>query len=338
MSQGGRRALGVGIVGCGRATANLHLSALARVQGLRVAALCDTVPETLARVGADCPGAARYGHVRDLIADPSVAIVLVAVPAHDHHDAFVAAMEAGRHVYVEKPLTLELGQADQMVAVAAAARSHAIVGFNLRSHRLVRAARAQIRAGALGRVVTLRSIFVGGLRERQTWQQRRVQGGGALFELGAHHFDLWRFLLESEVVEVRAQSLSDGADDATVSVSGHLENGALVVSVLALRGTATHEVEIVGDRAALRFSLYHADSLEIRPASRAAKIGGWLRQLPAAARAARLGGDYLDSYRVHWQRFLEHLRGGEAPATIEDGRRSLQITHAALNAAGRGSS
>ena len=326
-------ALGVGIIGCGRATAELHLPALARVPGLRVAALCDTDAPRLEQVGARCPGAARHARARDLLADPSVAVVLVAVPAAHHHDAFVAAMEAGRHVYVEKPLSLELAQADRMAAVAAAARTRAIVGFNLRSHRLVRAARAQVQAGRLGRVVALRTILVGGVRERPAWQRRRAQGGGAFHELGAHHFDLWRFLLQSEVAEVRAQSLSDGADDAVVSVSGRLESGALAASVLALGGTATHEVEIVGERAALRFSLYRADSLEIRPAGRVAQLGDWLRQLPAAASAARRGGDYLDSYRVHWQRFLEHLRGGEAPATIEDGRRSLRIARAALDAA-----
>jgi myo-inositol 2-dehydrogenase/D-chiro-inositol 1-dehydrogenase len=327
-------ALGVGIIGCGRATAELHLPALARLPGLRVAALCDADTPRLDQVVARCPGAARHAQARDLIADSSVAVVLVAMPAAGHHDAFVAAMEAGRHVYVEKPLALELEQADRMVAVAAAARGRAVVGFNLRSHRLVRAAWAHVRAGDLGRVVSLRTILVGGLRERRAWQQRRAQGGGALYELGSHHFDLWRFLLESEVAEVRAQSVSNGADDATVSVSGRLESGVLVASMLALRGTATHEVEIVGERAALRFSLYRGDSLEIRPAGRAAQLGGWLRQLPAAAAAARRGGDYLDSYRVHWQRFLEHLRGGgEAPATIEDGRRSLRITRAALDAA-----
>ena len=309
--------LGVGIIGCGRATADLHLPALTRVPGLRVAALCDTDAPRLEQVGARCPGAARHARARDLLADPSVAVVLVAVPAAHHHDAFVAAMEAGRHVYVEKPLSLELAQADRMAAVAAAARTRAIVGFNLRSHRLVRAARAQVQAGRLGRVVALRTILVGGVRERPAWQRRRAQGGGAFHELGAHHFDLWRFLLQSEVV----------------SVSGRLESGALAASVLALGGTATHEVEIVGERAALRFSLYRADSLEIRPAGRLAQLGDWLRQLPVAASAARRGGDYLDSSRVHWQRFLEHLRGGEAPATIEDGRRSLRIARAALDAA-----
>ena len=47
------------------------------------------------------------------------------------------------------------------------------------------------------------------------------------------------------------------------------------------------------------------------------------------------GGDYLDSYRVHWQRFLDYVDGEEAPATIEDGRRSLQIARAAVEALDR---
>ena len=71
----------------------------------------------------------------------------------------------------------------------------------------MRAARAWIRTGVLARVVALRTILVGGLSERVAWQRRRAQGGGAIYELGSHHFDLWRFLLDTEATDVRAHSL-----------------------------------------------------------------------------------------------------------------------------------
>ena len=86
-----------------------------------------------------------------------------------------------------------------------------------------------------------------------------------------------------------------------------------------------HEVEVIGESACLRFSLYRADSLAIRPAGRVKQIVQWLQQLPEAVKAARLGGDYLDSYRTHWLRFIESIRGGESPATLQDGRAALRI-------------
>lgn len=325
--------LGVGVIGCGRAAVELHLPALARLPDLRVTALCDSDSERLARMaqGADV---SRHADYRDLVADPRVDVVLIAVPAPGHPAALLAALAAGKHAYLEKPLALDLDQADRMVSAAGSAAGRTVLGFNLRSHRLVRAARACIRSGALGRVLALRTVLVGGLKDRQAWQRSRPEGGGAVYELGSHHFDLWRFLLDSEVAEVSAQILSQGADDSTVAVTARLDNGTLATSLLALYGSAVHEVDVIGDRAALRFSLYRGDSFEIQPAGRVSRLTTWLRALPAAARAARRGGDYLDSYRVHWMRFAEHLRGGEAPATIDDGRRSLQAVLAAFQSTG----
>ncbi len=325
--------LRVGVIGCGRAAVELHLPALARAPRLRLSALCDSDPQQLARAAPGRGGVSRHADYRDLIADPAVDIVLVTVPTPRHAEAFVAAVEAGKHVYVEKPLALDLAEADRMLAAAALSRSRTVLGFNLRSHRLVRAARARLRAGALGRIVALRTILVGGLEERLAWQRSRSQGGGAVYELGSHHFDLWRFLLDTEVEDVRAQSLSDVADDSTAMISARLSNGALAVSLLALRGVATHDVEVIGEQGAMRFSLYRGGSFEMRPAGRTSRLTRWLRGLPAAARSARRGGDYLDSYRVHWLRFAEHLRGGESPATVEDGRRSLEVALAAFESA-----
>lgn len=322
--------VGIGVVGCGRAAAALHLPALARVPRAKVTALSDSDPQRLSAVGAAAGRASRYLDYRALLDDSSVDVVLITVPTPWHHDVFVAAAKAGKHIYVEKPLALDLEQAEHMLAVAAAAGTRAVLGFNLRSHRLVQIARDWIRAGALGRIVALRTIIVGGLQDRVAWQRSRVEGGGAIYELGSHHFDLWRFLLDTEATEVRGHSLSTESDDAIVAVSARLVNGALAATVLALHGDATHHVEVIGESASLQFSLYRGDSLEIRPTGRLSQLTHWLRQLPAAAASARRGGDYLDSYRRHWTRFLDGLPGGTPPATLEDGREALHIALAAL--------
>jgi predicted dehydrogenase len=187
--------------------------------------------------------------------------------------------------------------------------------------------------------LALRTVLVGGIRleDRTAWQRCRAEGGGAVYELGSHHFDLWRFLLETETTEVRAQTLSRGSDDSTVSVSARFSSGVLATSLFALYGSTTHEVEVIGEAAQLRFSLYRSDSFEIQPANRVTQLRRWLSQLPAASRAARRGGDYRDSYRVHWLRFLESLPDGNPPATLEDGRESLRIALAAFESSDSGS-
>lgn len=328
--------LGVGVIGCGRAAVDLHLPALSRVPGLRVTALCDSDMARLTQVGRAWRVASMYRDYNDLLGDSAVQVVLIAVPTPEHHDVFLRATAAGKHVYIEKPLALDLTQADRMLAAAVSSSGRTALGFNLRSHRLVRRAHACIRSGVLGRVVALRTVLVGGLSERVPWQRSRVQGGGAIYELGSHHFDLWRFLLGSEAAEIHAHSLSNGSDDSTVAVSARLSSGALATSILALSGAATHQVEVIGKAATLRFSLYRADSLRLQPVGRLPELINWLAQLPGAVRAARRGGDYLDSYRAHWMRFLETLSGGEPPATVEDGRESLRIALGALESESSG--
>ena len=308
----------------------LHLPALARIAEVEVTALADADAGRLKAAGTKWGVDRRYPDYRALLRDPAVDAVLITVPTPFHCEVFLAAADAGKHIYIEKPLAMNLEEADQMLAAAVQSAVRSVVGFNLRSHRLVEKARELIRAGVLGPIVSVRTALVGGQQERPAWQCRRAEGGGALYELGIHHFDLWRFLLDTEVAHVEAQSLSDGSDDANVAVTARLRNGALACSVFALHGAAAHEVEVIGESASLRFSLYRADSLDIQPAGRLRQFARWLQQLPAAAKAARRGGDYADSYRTHWLRFLESMRGGEAPATLQDGREAVRILLATI--------
>jgi predicted dehydrogenase len=333
-AKAGTKAVQIGVIGCGRA-AQLHLRALAGIPEAKVAALADADTGRLSAAGAKWGVGRRYADYRALIADPLVEVILIAVPTPAHQDVFLAAAESGKHIYIEKPLAMDLSDADRMLAAAEKSAGRAVMGFNLRSHRLVQEAKALARSGALGPVHLMRTLWVGGLDERPNWQWRRAEGGGALYELGVHHFDLWRFLLDTEVAQIETQSLPDDSDDSRVVAAARLLNGALVCSVFALRGAAMHEIELIGESGSLRFSLYQADSLEIHPAGRLSQLARWLQQLPEAARAAQRGGDYVDSYRAHWLRFLESLRGGESPATLQDGRESLRIALTAIDSLDR---
>ena len=84
-----------------------------------------------------------------------------------------------------------------------------MVGFNLRWHRLIRKARGLLQRGAVGEVETIRTILVSYHDAPPEWRKQRALGGGPFsFEQGVHLFDLWRFLLQSEVEEVFATSRS----------------------------------------------------------------------------------------------------------------------------------
>ena len=101
--------LRLGIVGCGEVTQVLHLPSLAQLgDRFAVAAICDISADVLAGVGARWGIATRYRDYTDLVADDGVDAVLVASPRAFHAQVALAAMDAGKHVFIEKPMCLAM--------------------------------------------------------------------------------------------------------------------------------------------------------------------------------------------------------------------------------------
>ncbi len=339
-----RAELRIGFVGCGRAAAVLHAPALARVPGTAVVALADPDPGRLAELGARCRGAAAYEDYRRLLDDQRVDLVAVCVPAALHPQVAVAALRAGKHVLIEKPLALSLEDCERIAAEASRAEATGVrsaVGFNLRSHRLLRQARDVLASGALGDVELLRTLWTADWSgaARPPWHARRVTGGGALLEIGTHLADLWRWLLGSEVASVRALSRSSAFDDQTATLQARMASGVLVSAAVSQRSASHNLVEVFGSRGSLRLSCYHADSLEVDLVGAPIR-GVWRRmrplvekaaKLPAAMRAARGGGDFRMSYAHQWARIAAALKdGGPMPASVHDGRQAAAVLDAAL--------
>jgi predicted dehydrogenase len=336
----------IGVVGCGRAASSLHLPALARVPGARIVALADSDAGRLAALAARLPGVAAYGDARGLLNDDRVDLVAVCTPASGHADIAIASLGAGKHLFVEKPLALTLDDCDRMVTEARRAESsglRSVVGFNLRSHRLMRQAKGIIASGALGEIELVRSLWTADWSTaiRPVWHTTRAAGGGALLEIGTHLADLWRWLLDSEVECVQAMSRSSLHDDQSGTIQARMTSGVLVTGAVSQR-TATHNVlEVLGSRGSLRLSTYHADSLEVTAIGGTGGVGSRrirpllqrAARLPGALLAARGGGDFRLSYRHAWNRIVSALRTGEPmPASVEDGRRAVAVVLAVLQA------
>ena len=334
----------IGFVGCGRATTTLHLPALRRMSGGRVVAFSDPDPTRLAAAAAMCPGAAAYENYRALIEDRQVDLVAVCVPVSMHLEIAAAALAARKHVFIEKPLSLDLAECDRFIELARVAEStgiRSVVGFNLRSHRLLRQAKAIVDSGAVGEIELLRTLMTADWTGavRPAWHAHRAHGGGALIEIGTHQVDLWRWLLGSEVESVDAAARSTEFDDQTAAFQARMTNGALVSSAVSQRSASHNLVELFGSRGTIRLSCYHADSLEVTIVG-SRSSGAWRRlrpmlikagRIPAVLRAARGGGDVQMSYTHEWQRVLDALpTGGAMPATVEDGRQAAAIILAAL--------
>ena len=329
--------LRVGIVGCGRATETLHLPALRHVgRGVDVLAVADVDEHRRRRVSGmfDIPRA--FPDIGAMLEDVGASLDAVAVftPATFHVGPVLAAMAAGKHVLVEKPLALTLEEADQIVAAAdAAPRLKLMLGFNLRHHRLVRRAKQMITAGLLGDIQLVRTTWTTDIRwltKLPAWRNSRLMGGGTLSELAVHHVDLLRYLTGSEVEEVFATSRHGEGDDESAAVTFRLTSGAAVSSVFSERTAAANELELFGSKGRLSFSIYQFDSFTFTPictsGGRARHLMQTLKDIPEVWPILRRGGDFRDTYRREWLAFIEAVHGDHpVTATAADGRAALRV-------------
>ncbi|MDX6492803.1 MAG: hypothetical protein QOH02_738 [Gaiellaceae bacterium] len=340
--------IGLGIVGCGWVTATRHLPALQRVRELEVVALADVDAEAVDALATSFGVAARYGAVAQLVEDPRVDAVAVCVPPAAHVEVALAAVEAGKHVFVEKPLAATLADADRLVEAAAATELQAMVGFNLRFHRLVRQLRDNLAEGDLGPIHALATTYTDDVLLRPdlaAWRTTRGRGGGTLLEKAIHHFDLWRFLLADEVEEVNSYTGSGRTDDEVACVSARMRGGALA-STLAVDATSlSNEIAVYGTKARVALDLYRFDGFRrASPAeapgavrTRAEAVLRTARTLPAGLGAIRSGGEAMLSYEAEWRHFAKAIaRGGATDSTLEDGVRALEVALAAQESAATG--
>ena len=286
----------------------------------------------------------RSTDYRTLLDNPAIDAVAVCVPVQLHVEVALAALDAGKHVFIEKPLSLDLAEIDRLIERASRSSCKVMVGFNLRRHRLLREARDVIRSGRLGRLELIRSTLTSNHLEIPDWRAKRESGGGALIEMAVHHFDLWRFMLGTEVDEVFTFSRSSEWEDETATVSARMTDGMLAVVELCERTSNNNTVEVNGRDGRVRVDCYKFDGLEISPAAnvpcdmrvRLSRIGYALRELPPAV-LKRRGGDYVATYGQEWQHFIDSInRDMPVECTLDDGRRATQILLASLDSAARG--
>jgi predicted dehydrogenase len=300
-------------------------------------ALAD-VDEARARELAEEHGIARvHRDAAALAADDGVDLVAVCTPPLHHASPAHAALEAGRHLLVEKPLCLDLDEADALVRAAADRPDRVCaVGFNLRRHRQVVAARKALAEGRLGRLAMVRTHWTSAARP-PGWRASAAEGGVALWEMGVHHLDLWRHLTGEEPRRIRATG-----EEGALVMSAVTEGGTLLATTLADGTSDANEVELVGERGRLTLTLYRGDGPRWVPAGQAeggvgVRVGTAARAaltLPRQALAARAGGDYVLSFAAEWEALARAVRGEAAapPATFEDGRRAVALALAAQSA------
>jgi 1,5-anhydro-D-fructose reductase (1,5-anhydro-D-mannitol-forming) len=218
-----------GIIGIGKVADIAIAPAIAADEQARLAAVCSRSLDR-AKAFADNHGAdAAYDDYAQMLADPDVDVVYIASPNGVHAEQGLAALKAGKHVLVDKPLALEIADAKAMVDAAASAKVLLGTGFHLRHKATTRAARDAIAAGRLGDVFYAEMACGAGkgLFPYDTWRaDPELSGGGTLLHQGVHAVDLVAYLCDQPVVEVTAMVDKLEAEDVFVG-SCRLADGTL---------------------------------------------------------------------------------------------------------------
>jgi len=243
----------IGIIGCGAIVQRAYLpgfsepsSSLAKraMQGhshngcanSQVAAIAD-VNETLATQLATQYGIHKvFADWHQIITEPEIDAVCVATPNFLHAEMVIAALKAGKHVLVEKPMAISWQDVKEMVRIAKEKNLVLMVNHSFRYNPVYEKAREVIQSGLLGEIYSIRGRFSYAGPEhwtgsKTTWfLDRKMAGGGALFDAGIHAVDLIRFLINKPVVQVGSLlgtlEKKIEAEDNSVTVM-KFENGSL---------------------------------------------------------------------------------------------------------------
>lgn len=245
--------LGVGLIGTGfmgRAHALAFHNARTTFDlpvNLKLVALADADAARAEQCARSWGFDRSHADWQQLINDPAVNLVAITTPNHLHFPMAMAALEAGKAVYCEKPLAVSLEQAREMHIAARKAGVVTRVGYNYQHNPILGLARQMIESGELGQIVSFQGEFsedfMGDPQQPWSWRCEQAHAGGALADLGSHLLAMARYLLgdieavcaDSQTVHAQRPASKDSQDQRQIAIDD--QTYALLRFANGARGT-----------------------------------------------------------------------------------------------------
>ncbi len=315
----------IGVFGAGR-IGHRHARTVANeIIGARLAAICDVNLEA-ARGLAEMTGCEQYtADPADILDDPSVDAVIIGTSTDSHAPLIEASAAAGKQIFCEKPIALDLETTDRAIEAAERAGVQLQIGFQRRFDKAYARASQMIANGDLGQIEAIRDT----MRDPNPPHESYIPTSGGMFrDMVIHDFDCVRWLMGSEPVEIFAMgsNLVDPVfgkygDIDTCAVTVKFGSGALAAIDASRRSGFGYDVrtEIFGSKSAVMIGegrdtpLYKLDSTGVCNDH----IYWFLERFDAA---------YVAEIRA----FVDSIREDEpVPVTGADGRAALAMAYAA---------
>lgn len=230
--------LNLAVVGLGRMGKLYAQTVATRVSGASLYAVADPNPAAVAAIRDQHHVPVTATDARDLFTRPDIHAILIATPTSTHADLVIAAAQAGKAIFSEKPLALTIPETRAAIAAVERAGVPLQVGFNRRYDAAYLKAKAFIDEGRIGRPVTVKSVGRDPFCPRAEFADP-AKSGGLIIDMGIHDFDVSRWLMGSEVERVSAEGTLAVCD--TLAAVGDIDN-ALVNLRFANGGLGNVEV------------------------------------------------------------------------------------------------
>jgi predicted dehydrogenase len=354
----------VGLVGVGGSGGWGHFPGYMMIPDkAKVAAICDTNADA-AEDKARLVNARTYSDYLEMLKDPEIDAVDICLPHFLHGKVALDALEAGKHVIVEKPFTTTLEEADAVIAAAKRQNLKLMVAENTRFVNAYEVAKSFVDEGIMGDILFART-YIGGMdpfigahvlgksvADKSNWRNfQKKAGGGAIFDGGVHSFYLLEWMVGriKSITAVQAKSKYSGevseVDDNASGVA-ELDNGAIANFSITFTTEIpwTERLELNGTRASII-----VDMLSERPVQLFANRSPKPESESSAERIFRkalweepiLMHSVLDwksaSMRKEVAHFVDCVREGREPlVTGEDGRRGIELAIKSYEAARSG--
>ncbi|HMA25459.1 MAG TPA: Gfo/Idh/MocA family oxidoreductase, partial [Gemmatimonadaceae bacterium] len=253
------RSFRIGLVGCGRISKN-HFDALRKVDGLALSAVCDIDAERAARAGEE-QAVPSYRSLDEMLRSGEVDVVTICTPSGLHSAHGIAAAQAGKHVVTEKPMSLSLRQADDLVRACDDAGVQLFVVKQNRLNPPIQLLKRAVDKGRFGRIfmanVTVRWQRPQDYYDAEPWRGTWEFDGGAIMNQASHYVDLMQWLVgpvESVMGKTATQARRIEAEDSGIGIlkfrSGAL--GVIEVNVLTYPRNFEGSITIIGERGTVK--------------------------------------------------------------------------------------
>jgi predicted dehydrogenase len=328
--------ISVGVVGLGYWGPNLvrNFSASPRT---RVSWLCDTAPARLTEIGKQYPAAQCTGDFREILANPAVDAVAFATPVATHYGLVKAALQAGKHVLVEKPLAASVDEAADLERLAHQAGRVLMVDHVFLYSPAVRKMTDLVRSGEIGEILFFDSVRINlGLFQHDV---------NVLWDLAPHDLSIIDHLIDREpctVVAVGGSHAGNGLQDVAYVHLDYGQNLLASVHVNWLSPVKVRHFLIGGSRRSVLYNELDI-SERVKVYDRGIDVSKdpeGIRQVLVSYRSGDVISPRLDGtepLRHMVEHFAECIRTGSAPISgAAQGRRIVRILEAAQRSLSHG--